>query len=100
MLTPAQSLGLKRVVGYKGRKELRYDRFIPGMIVNSYWDGGSRDYWFLVNIKSFAVKTIPQNGTPFDKLSLKCDALAPDEVLVRLPVFRGKTLPPVVYVNG
>lgn len=100
MLTPAQSLALKRVIGYKGRKALRYLPFRPGMQVTSYWDSGSRDYWFIVNIKTFACKEIPQNGTPYDKLSLRCDVLAPDEVLVRSSVFRGKAVPPVVYTNG
>lgn len=99
-LTPAESLALKRVIGYKGRKPLRYGKFIPGMSVASYWDGGSRDYWYIVNTKTFACKAIPQNGTPFDRMNLKCDALAPNEVLVRASVYMGKPVSPVVYMNG
>ena len=85
-----QIKGIKRAVGYKGRKPVGAVEFRPGMRVNSYWDSGSRDYWFLVNVKTFACREIPQNGTPFDKLNLTCDALGPDEVLVLSPVYRGR----------
>lgn len=81
---------IKRLVGYKGRKPVNMAEFRPGMRVNSYWDSGSRDYWFLINVKTLACREIPQNGTPFDKLNLTCDALGPDEVLVLSPVYRGR----------
>jgi hypothetical protein len=89
-LTSEQIKKIKQIVGYKGRKPLGTRDFMPGMRVNSYWDSGSRDYWFIVNIRTFANKAIPQNGTPFDKLDLTCDALGPDEVLVLKPIYGGR----------
>jgi hypothetical protein len=89
-LTSEQIKKIKKLVGYKGRKPVGAADFRPGMRVNSYWDSGCRDYWFLINVRTFACREIPQNGTPFDKLDLTCDALGPDEVLVLSPVFRGR----------
>lgn len=88
-LTESQIKTIKKTVGYKGRK-VRFHNFVPGMRVNSYWDGGSRDYWFLINLNSGAVKEIPQNGTPYDKLNLSCDKLGPADVLVLKPYYMGK----------
>lgn len=100
LLTDAQVRAIKKAIGYKGRKEVSVLPFKPGMRVNSYWSGGSRDYWFLINLRTFVTKEIPQNGTPFDKLDLTCDVLAPNEVLVRLTNMSGRQLAPVVYMNG
>lgn len=100
VLSPAQVRALKAAIGYKGRKEVMYVPFQAGMRVNSYWSGGSRDYWFLVNVKSFVTKEIPQNGTPFDKLDLTCDVLAPNEVLVKVTHCAGRQLAPIIYMNG
>ena len=88
-LSKLQIRQLKKIVGYKGIT-LHRTLFKPGMSVNSYWDEGSRDYWFLVNCKTFSMREIPQNGTPFDRLNLTCDALGPDEVLVLKPIVGGK----------
>jgi hypothetical protein len=88
-LTSEQIKKIKKLVGYKGRKPVGAADFRPRR-VNSYWDSGCRDYWFLVNVRTFACREIPQNGTPFDKLDLTCDSLGPDEVLVLSPVYRGR----------
>ena len=80
---------IKRLTGYRGRN-YRLAEFKPGMSVNSYWDSGSRNYWYLVNRNTFAIKEIPQNGTPFDRLNLTCDALGPEEVLVLKPIYGGR----------
>jgi len=88
---------IKRLVGYRGRT-VRMAEFKPGMSVNSYWDSGSRDYWYLINRKTLAFREIPQNGTPFDKLNLTCDALGPEEVLVHKSIFRGKASSITIYL--
>jgi hypothetical protein len=31
----------------------------------SYWDGGSRDYWAIMNLSTNNYKMVPENGTPF-----------------------------------
>lgn len=88
---------IKRLVGYKGRKPVVLAEFRPGMRVNSYWDSGSRDYWFVVNVKTLTCQEIPQNGTPFDKASITCEALESDEVLVLAPVYRGRNIGLIIY---
>lgn len=95
-LTEFQIKTCKRLSGYKGRT-VRQAEFKPGMRVNSYWDSGYRDYWYIINIRTGGMREIPQNGTPFDKLDLRCDALGPDEVLVLKPYTRGKVRSITIY---
>lgn len=40
------------------------------MPLNSYWSGGCRDYFTLVDLSTGKVKSVPQNGTMFDKADL------------------------------
>ena len=97
MLAERTEKMIKGIVESKSRKPFVYKQFRPGMIVNSYWDGGHRDYWYIINTFSGACKVIPQNGTPYDKLNLRCDTLATNEVLVCKTSSRGKELALVVY---
>jgi hypothetical protein len=91
-----QIRAIKKLIGYRGRT-VRTAEFKPGMSVNSYWDSGSRDYWYLINRKTFAMREIPQNGTPFDKLSLTCDHLNPEEILVLKPCVSGKVRSIIIF---
>ena len=88
---------IKSIVKTKGRKPFVYKQFRPGIIVNSYWDGLDRDFWYIINTLSGACKVIPPNGSPYDKLNLRCDQLAANEVLVCKTSWAGKDLALVVY---
>jgi len=89
---------IKQKVGYKGRtiREKPFGNY--PVSVNSYWSGGSRDYWYLINLATGASKEFPQNGTPFDRLNLSVDSLADNEILVLRPVYGGKTPSITVYL--
>lgn len=94
-LTESQVKMIKKAAEYRGRN-VKFKEFKPGMSLNSYWDSGSRDYFYFVNLVSGAVRSVPQNGTPFDKASLKTTELQPNEVLAERVVMRGKDV--VVYI--
>ena len=96
-LSESQIKTIKSLVSYRGRKVHQRD-FRPGISLNSYWDSGSRDYFYFINIASMSVhNTVPQNGTVFDKLSLKTTELPPNCVLVERSVFRGKDASITIY---
>lgn len=101
-LSENQIKDIKRLVGYRGRK-VYIKPFRPGMSLNSYWDSGSRDYFWYISVYNEllprVVQTIPQNGTPFDKLSLRADKLDSHVVLVRKWVCRGKDASITIYVD-
>lgn len=88
---------IKQAVGYKGRK-VKIEQFKSGMSLNSYWDSGSRDYFWFVSLNNFYVKPVPQNGTPFDRLDLKTDNLEPNHVLVESSIIQGKQGTLRIYV--
>ena len=88
---------IKAAVGYKGKK-VAVEKFHP-MSLNSYWSGGSRDYFFFLNTRGQVLRTVPQNGTFFDKLNLSCDKLEDGEILVRTSVIGGKNGTMRIYVG-
>lgn len=46
------------------------------MNLNSYWDSGCRDYFEIVRISDGAsLKSIPQNGTPYDAANFSLSEL-------------------------
>ena len=88
--TENQIREIKKLVGYKGRK-VHQREFRVGMSLNSYWNSGSRDYFFYVAVPAMrVVQTIPQNGTPFDKLNLKAEELPANIVIVEKTIIGGK----------
>lgn len=94
-LTESQIKQVKQVAEYRGRN-VKFKEFRPGMSLNSYWDSGSRDYFYFVNLATGASRAIPQNGTPFDRQNLKATELLPNEVLAERVVMRGKNV--VLYI--
>lgn len=98
-LTENQVKEIKRLVGYRGRN-VKFKEFRSGMSLNSYWDSGSRDYFWYVSVFGLqprVIQTIPQNGTPFDLQSLKTDQLPEHQVLVEKVVMRGKDVAVYIY---
>lgn len=51
---------------YKGRKFYVKEQSAP-MNINSYWDGGSRDYFALVRLSDNAILPIPTSHPHYDK---------------------------------
>lgn len=96
-LNDSQVKAIKKAIGCKMRKAPKFKEFVPGMSLNSYWDSGSRDCFYYVNLKTFGVKSVPQNGTPFDGLNLKTDVLPADTVLVQTWMCRGRDAAVYIY---
>lgn len=95
-LTDNQIKTIKRLAGYRGRN-VKFKDFRPGMSLNSYWDSGSKDYFYFVNLATGSYTEVRQNGTPFDKLDLKADTLEPNTVLAEKVVMRGKDVALYIY---
>lgn len=50
---------------YKG-KRINVESFRGPMTMQSYWSGGSRDYWSVVNMDTLKSIDIPENGTTWN----------------------------------
>ena len=59
-----KAIGKTAYPDYRGRK-FRLSTRQP-VDVRSYWDGGSRDYFVAIDLKTMRTMAVPQNGTPFD----------------------------------
>ncbi len=95
-LSESQIKLVKKAAGYRGRN-VKFKDFQPGMSLNSYWDSGSRDYFYFVNVLTGHVRIVGQNGTPFDGLNVKSDILHANEVLAERTVMRGKDVALYIY---
>lgn len=84
---------------YHGRKaQVRVD---PGPFdVRSYWDGGSRTFFAIVDINTLNVHKIPAQS-PFDQPIPTLDSLRLSEgkALVSSSIFMGKQGKVIVYVT-
>lgn len=96
LLTENQVKAIKKAADYRGRN-VKHKDFVPGLNLNSYWDSGCRDYFYFVNLTTGAAREVPQNGTPFDRLNLKAEVLADNEVIAERVVMRGKDVALYIY---
>jgi len=96
LLTDSQVRTIKRAADYRGRN-VKHKDFVPGLNLNSYWDSGSRDYFYFVNLVTGAARQVPQNGTPFDKLNLTAESLGEHEVIAERVVMRGRDVALYIY---
>ena len=56
---------------------------------NSYWDGGTRDYYVFIQLATLKTVPVPQNGTLFDRKKYR-STLPEGIVAVRHTIFCGK----------
>lgn len=75
--------------GYSGKK-LSAEAFYP-MSLNSYWDSGYRDYFKFIDLTTRELRTVEQNGTPFDGKNYKLNELPENVALVRIAHGRAET---------
>lgn len=100
-LNDGQIREIKKLVDYRGRK-VHLREFKVGMSLNSYWDSGSRDYFYWVQISGShpsLYSVVPQNGTPYDRLDLKTSENTDTDnlVLVEKVVIRGRDAGIYIY---
>jgi hypothetical protein len=74
----------------------------PGMRTDSCWQGGSRDYWAVLQLSTMKVASIPENGSGFGqyKNALEMPLPAPDFALVRHSIFCGKDAGIHIYLHA
>lgn len=64
-LLEVREIGLAAFTSYQGRK-FQVESLSGEMTLESYWSGGSRDYWCFVELASLRqTRPVVENGTPF-----------------------------------
>ncbi len=86
--------------GYSG-KRFRVEPLSGNMRLDSYWSGGSRDYYCLVNMETRQTIPIPENGTPFSNGGqiFTLDNLPLNIALCEHSIFCGKDVGVKIYVH-
>lgn len=93
-----KSIALKAFPSYKGNI-FKLDAFSGPMNLSSYWDGGSRNYYVILNLRNLKSKDIPENGTPWSGNPYRISKLPEGIVVVRHAISQGKDLGITIYVN-
>lgn len=83
---------------YTGKK-FKVSTFSGSMRLDSYWDGGSRTYYSIVNMKTKRAKQIPENGSPYSGKPYRISKLPEGFAVVANSIFMGKDSGITVYVN-
>jgi len=81
---------------YNG-KRFKVAPFTGKMSLTSYWNGGSRDYWALINANTNKAFFVPENGTPWTTKAFEIGRLPVNIFLVCY--HRGPYEDMTVYVN-
>ena len=77
---------------YKGRKLRVAPRTGPLQMI-SYWEGGSRSYFVIIDMVRGRRMEVPQNGTPFDDPNIpSIKNVPPGYVVVEHRIFCGEDL--------
>lgn len=84
--------------GYRGKK-LSLCMNVPTEL-NSYWDGGSRDYYVFVNLDTMKAIKLPSNHPFYERgVSNQLATLPSRIVLVKHCIFCGKDMGLTIYAN-
>jgi hypothetical protein len=69
--------------------------------VTSYWSGGSRSYFKVIDLRDGRVLGVPQNGTPFDGGPIRPEGIEvpPGFAIVEHVIFCGRDLGIRIHVN-
>lgn len=67
------------------------------LTMTSYWDGGCREYWALVNLATNRVYNVPENGTPWTGKAFHCRKLPCGIAAVKLTQNRAPYI--AIYLN-
>jgi len=83
---------------YKGRK-IRISTDIPSRL-DSYWDGGSRDYYAFCSLDEKKAFSVPSNHPLYEGKNPRTLKRLPERILlVRQSIFCGKDLGITIFVN-
>jgi len=84
--------------GYTGRTFKLNNSGRP-VNMTSRWDGGSRDYFVVLQLGTNTTKAIPQNGTMFDHVNVESTPVLPGFIILEESIFRGKNMGITFHVN-
>ena len=85
--------------GYRGRRFRLYQFTEKGVSTNSYWSGGSKNEYVLVNLATRLTEMAPTGSYPWcrDEDRGRVDKLTDDEILCCLYLLKGKPYSVTVY---
>jgi hypothetical protein len=83
---------------YNGNK-FKVELFRGPMNLSSYWDGGSRDYYAIVNMSTMRSEPIPQGGSGHGDVPYRMTTLPDSFAVVEHTFYMGKDLGITIYVN-
>jgi len=97
-LPEVQELARRAFPDYTGRR-FSVEPFTHPLTTPSYWDGGCRDYWCLVNLATNRTWMVPENGTPYVNRgkTFKVGRLPENVALVRH--YHGRFEAITIYLN-
>jgi len=84
--------------GATGRK-IKIEAARGSLNLSSYWSGGSRDYFVVINLATMRQATIPQNGSGFEGEALRISELPEGFAVIKHAFFEGKDLGFTIILN-
>ncbi len=83
------------------RKRSFYASVFSPMDLDSYWSGGSRDYFHIVELATGKAFDVASNHPFFEKDNpRRLNELPAGYVVIRIAIFCGKLMPAHLYVNS
>ena len=94
-----RDIAKKSYPSYKGRK-IKVQPFRGPMSLDSYWNGGSRDYYVFFDLKTGKTVEIHSNHPAFEpNQPRKLNSLPEDIVVVNRLIFMGKEAGITIYAD-
>ena len=87
-----------RAVGYSGRT-YSVKPFKGPMDLTSYWSGGSKDSYSVINLDTLKTVDVPQGGSGHGDVPYRVSTLPSNMAVVKHTTFQGKDLGITIYVN-
>lgn len=99
-LPEVRDIGLVAFPSYSG-KRFKVQTLEGSIRLDSYWSGGSIDYWSFVDLATMKTRSVQENGTPFSngRQIEQLTELPFNVALVRHSIFCGKDMGLTVYVR-
>ena len=95
-LPEVREIAAKAFPEYTGRR-FSVQPFTGSMPATSYWSGGSKDDWCLLNLATDKTWRVPENGSPYSGKAFRVGKLPANIVLVRHT--RGTYCSLTIFVN-
>lgn len=88
---------IRKAVGNKGRKPMHVDAALTVNLYGAYWDGGSREEWFALDLETGRSRAL--RGQAFNEPSSPTFQLEPGTIVIQAGIFCGKRATPRVICH-